>query len=149
MARFQETVDVIASANRCYRQWLQYEEFPRFMKHVKSISSIGANKWHWIVEGPLGKEVEWDAVMDGNEPNRIISWHSVGENDIGAEGVVTFQEVSPTTTRITSSIQFETPAGPLGEMVAAIFSNPNRMVKEDLECFKQLLESNTLSPVGV
>ena len=145
MARFQESIDVQVSADQCYQQWLQYENFPRFMKHVKSVTPVAANKWHWIVDGPLGKQVEWDAVMDGNEPNRIISWHSVGENDIGAEGVITFQEVANNQTRITSSIQFEAPAAPIGELVAAIFSNPNMMVKEDLENFKHLMESQALT----
>jgi uncharacterized membrane protein len=145
MARFQESVDVAVSADKCYQQWLRYDQFPQFMKHVKSITSVGSSKWHWIVDGPLGKQVEWDAVMDGNEPNRIISWHSVGENDIGAEGVVSFQEVANNMTRVTSSIQFEAPAGPIGEMVAAIFANPNTMVREDLANFKSLMESNSFA----
>jgi uncharacterized membrane protein len=143
MARFQEFIDVMSDAQSCYEQWVCFEDFPRFMKHVRSVTPVGkSTMWHWVVDGPLGKKVEWDAVMDSNEPNRIISWHSVGENDIGAEGVVTFQEVAPNLTRITSSIMFEAPASPLGEMIAGIFSNPSQMVKEDLRSFKELMESN-------
>jgi len=142
MARFQEYIDVMTDAQTCYEKWVCFEDFPRFMKHVRSVTPLGANMWHWIVDGPLGKTIEWDAVMDGNEPNRIISWHSVGENDIGTEGVITFQEIAPSLTRITSSIQFETPAGPLGELIAGMFSNPSQMVKEDLRNFKDLMESN-------
>jgi len=141
MARFQEYIDVMTDAQACYKQWVCFEDFPRFMKHVRSVTPQGPNMWHWVIDGPLGKKVEWDAVMDGNEPNRIISWHSVGENDIGAEGVITFQEIAPNLTRITSSIMFEAAVGPLGEVIAEIFSNPSHMVKEDLKHFKELMES--------
>jgi uncharacterized membrane protein len=77
MARFRESIEVKAPPNACYAQWLQFEEFPRFMKHVKSVTSQGNNRWRWVVDGPLGKSLEWDAVVDGNEPNRMISWHSI------------------------------------------------------------------------
>jgi len=142
MARFQEYIDVMTDAQTCYEQWVCFEDFPRFMKHVRNLTPQGSNQWHWVIDGPLGKTIEWDAVMDGNEPNRIISWHSVGENDIVAEGVMTFQEIAPNLTRITSSIQFEAPAEPLGELIAELFSNPSQMVKEDLRNFKQLMENS-------
>jgi uncharacterized membrane protein len=53
--------------------------------------------------------------------------------------------VSPTVTRVTSTLQYEPPAGALGEIVAQVFSNPEAMVKQDLENFKKLIESQSVS----
>jgi uncharacterized membrane protein len=147
MARFRESIEVQALPSVCYRQWLRFEEFPRFMKHVRSITSKGANQWRWVVDGPLGNRLEWDAVIDGNEPDRLISWHSVGEPDVGIQGAVLFEEARPGVTRIVATAQFEPPAGVVGELVAAIFSNPSQMVQEDLQNFKTLIESNAFSSV--
>ena len=149
MARFRESIEVEALPSVCYRQWLRFEEFPRFMKHVKSVTSKGGMQWHWVVDGPLGQKLEWDAVIDGNEPDRLISWHSIGDPNVGIQGAVLFEEARPSITRIISTIQFEPPAGPVGELVANIFSNPSRMVQEDLQNFKTLVESQAFTSVRV
>jgi uncharacterized membrane protein len=141
MARMKESIEVNAPVEQCYDQWMRFEEFPQFMDHVKSVTSIGNNRWHWVVDGPLGKKLEWDAAMDGNAQDRMVSWHTVSDPDVGVQGAVTFEEVSPTVTRVTSTMQYEPPAGALGELVAQIFSNPQAMVKQDLENFKRLIES--------
>jgi uncharacterized membrane protein len=60
---------------------------------------------------------------------------------------VLFEEARPGVTRIVSSIQFEPPGGAAGELVGNIFSNPEKMVREDLNNFKQLIESNKYASV--
>ena len=147
MARLQESVEVNAPASECYDQWMRFEEFPQFMVHVKSVTRQGDRRWHWIVDGPLGKKLEWDAEMDGNERDRIISWHSVSEPEVGVQGAVLFEELSPGLTRITSTIQYEPPAGVMGELVGQVFSNPQQMVRQDLDNFKKLMESG-ITAVG-
>ncbi|MFX5001595.1 hypothetical protein ABTC06_19350, partial [Acinetobacter baumannii] len=95
-----------------------------FMKYVKSVTRQGNGLWHWVVSGPLGAEVEWDAQMDGRQEDRMISWHTLSGGTIDAQGAVMFESISPTLTRITSTFQYEPPVGALGELVAQIFSNP-------------------------
>ena len=141
MAKLQESVEVNASAAECYARWMCFEDFPQFMDHVKSVTSQGDRRWHWIVDGPFGKKLEWDAEIDGNERDRIISWHSISEPDVGVQGAVLFEELSPELTRITSTIQYQPPAGAVGELVAQVFSNPEQMVRQDLDNFKKLMES--------
>lgn len=140
MARFQESIEVNALIEACFDQWMRFEEFPRFMKHVKSVQRQGAGRWHWVVDGPMGKKLEWDAQMDGRKEDRLISWHTVSDPDVGVQGAVRFDEISPGRTRVTCTIQYEPPAGPVGELVAQVFSNPQAMVRQDLENFKALLE---------
>lgn len=140
MDRFKSCIEVDAPASQCYQQWHDFENFPRFMKNVKSVTRQDDQCWHWVVNGPLGKDIEWDAVMDGDEPSKVISWHTVSEPDVGVQGAVRFDEIDEGRTQVTCTIQYKPPAGPLGELIAGIFSNPHKMVEEDLENFKHLVE---------
>jgi uncharacterized membrane protein len=145
MARFQTNIEVTAPTQVCFDQWMDFADFPRFMDHVKSVTTQGDNRWHWIVDGPLGAKLEWDAIMDGNLADRMISWHTISDSSVDVQGAILFEEVSPTVTRVTSTLQYEPPAGALGEIVAQVFSNPEAMVKQDLENFKKLIESQSVS----
>jgi uncharacterized membrane protein len=148
MSRFQTSIEVNASTQVCFDQWMNFTDFPKFMDHVKSVSSQGDNRWHWVVDGPLGAKLEWDAVMDGNLDDRMISWHTISDANVDVQGAILFEEISPGATRVTSTLQYEPPAGALGEVVAQIFSNPETMVKQDLENFKKLIESQGVAYEG-
>jgi uncharacterized membrane protein len=90
--------------------------------------------------------LEWDSVIDGNETDRLVSWHSISEPDVGIQGAAVFEELSPDRTRIIFTIQYEPPGGPIGTLIAQIFSNPQKMVKEDVNNFKELIEQGVRSP---
>ena len=140
MRKIQESIEVNAPIQACYDQWTRFEEYPRFMKHVRSITAQGDNRWHWVIDGPMGKNVEWDAVLDGQAEERVISWHSISDSEVGNQGAVTFEELSLSSTRITVTIQYQPPAGMLGDLVAQIFSNPDAMLRDDLKQYKELME---------
>lgn len=144
MDRFQSTIDVDAPASVCYEKWHHFDEFPHFMSHVKQVEPIGENRWHWVVSGPLGKELEWDAEIDGDDPNKLISWHTVSKPDVGVQGTVRFDEIAPDKTQVTCTIQYAPPAGGIGDMVAHLFSNPQHMVDDDLKNFKNLVEGTNV-----
>lgn len=144
MSRFQQSIEVSAPLQACFDQWMRFEEFPRFMDHVKSVTRQG-NYFHWVVEGPLGSNVEWDAHMDGKMEDLLISWHSVEDATVDNKGSVTFVEVSPGLTQVMTTMEYNPPAGILGEAVAKLFSDPEAMVKEDLANFKALMETRTMA----
>lgn len=140
MERFQSTIEIDSAPNRCYRQWHQFEEFPTYMKNVKAVQKTGDKRWHWVVVGPLGADAEWDAEIDGDEANRLISWHSLINSKVQTQGAVRFDQIAPEKTLMTCTIQFEPPAGILGEAVANLLQNPHRMVDEALHSFKYRME---------
>lgn len=141
MGRVEKSIEVNAPVHECYRVWTDFENFPRFMKNVKSIRRKGdRNVWHWEVSGPAGKSVEWDAEVDSMQPNKVVSWHSVRDSEVDTSGAVTFQEMEMNRTRINVTMVYNPPAGAIGEFVADLFKNPEKMVEEDLENFKQLVE---------
>jgi len=144
MEQFESTIEVNASPNLCYQKWRRFEEFPHFMQNVQVVSRVAENCWHWEVSGPLGHRCEWDAEMDGDEPNTMISWHSLSGSEIDISGIVYFMDLGDERTQVTCQIQYEPPAGALGELVAHLFSNPEQMVAQDLQHFKELMEGTNV-----
>lgn len=146
--RFKSSVVVDAPASVCYEMFHNFEQFPQFMNNVQQINRQGDNRWHWVVNGPFGKKLEWDAVIDGDEPGKLISWHTISEPDVGVQGAVRFDEIDGNHTQVTCTIQYEPPAGLLGEVVAVAVSNPQKMVEEDLHNFKNLVERGQSASAG-
>jgi len=138
----QVTRDIIVKANvdEAYRLWANFENFPHFMKYVSSITKTGDRTSHWVMDGPLGKQLEWDAETTMLEPNKRIAWNSRDGGDIKTSGQVTFNPLSNDQTEITVVLQYVPPAGALGEFVANLFSDPEKRLDEDLRNFKTFIE---------
>lgn len=144
MDRFQSSIEISAPASVCYEKWHHFDKFPAYMSHVKSVTSLGDKQWHWVVTDPLGADIEWDAEIDVDEPNRVISWHSLPDSDIKIQGAVRFDETAPGQTRMTATLQYGTSAGGLGEAIANLFHNPHKMVADELHNFKHLVEGTNI-----
>jgi uncharacterized membrane protein len=53
-----------------------YENFPRFMSNIEEIRNLGNGQSHWVVKGPAGTTVEWDATLMQVIPNEMIAWRT-------------------------------------------------------------------------
>ena len=58
-----KTIHIVASPEQVFDMWSDYKNFPHFMSHVKEVRDLGGGRSHWIVHGPAGITVEWDAVL--------------------------------------------------------------------------------------
>lgn len=124
-----------------YRLWSNFESFPYFMKHVKSVEKTGDKMSHWEVQGPLGQTVYWDAEMTRLEENKRIGW-STKDNDgtITTSGQVSFNALPQDRIEVTVMFQYVPPAGKAGAIVTRLFSNPEEKLDEDLRNFKAYAE---------
>jgi carbon monoxide dehydrogenase subunit G len=136
MARYEHSIDVNVPLETAYNQWTQFEEFPRFMEGVKSVTQITDTRLHWVAE-IAGKEREWDAEITEQKPDSRIAWHSIS----GAQnaGVVTFHYIDRDTTRVMLQMELE-PEG-LVENVGAALGIVQRRISGDLERFKDFIEA--------
>ena len=135
------TVIVKGDAESIYDLWSNFENFPYFMEYVKSVEKLGERTSQWVVEGPLGKNVEWLAEMTRGERGKRIAWNSKDhEGTITTSGQVTFTQLDDNQTEVTVLLQYEAPGGALGEIAAQIFSNPEKRLEEDLRNFKSFAE---------
>lgn len=134
---------VKADVSDVYAIWANFELFPYFMKNIKSITKTGERTSHWVMEGPLGKDLEWDADTTTLEPNKRIAWNSRDNGDIKTSGQVTFNQLPQGETEITVILRYVPPAGALGEAVAKLFSDPEKRLDEDLQRFKAYVETRS------
>lgn len=141
----QVTKSIIVRGNisDIYDRWANFETFPHFMKHIKSVKKTGGRTSHWVMEGPLGITLEWDAETTRLEENKRIAWSSkdqTQEGNIKTSGQVTFNALSPEETEITVTLQYVPPAGLPGEVVAELFGDPEGKLVNDLRDFKAQVE---------
>jgi len=120
------------------------------MNHLKAVTCQGPTRSHWVARGPAGVDVEWDAEIINEEPDRLISWRTVGEADVDSAGTVLFvPAVDGRGTRVHVNLDYIPPAGRVGQAIAKIFGDePARLIRDDLRRFKQLMETGEAAAIG-
>ena len=130
------------SPDEVYRFWRNFENLPRFMRHLQTVNDLGDGRSRWKATGPAGTEVEWEATIIADVPGEVITWRSLENADVDNAGAVRF-EAAPGNrgTIVKVNIQYNPPAGVLGATVAKLFGEePEQQLDDDLRRFKQVLE---------
>jgi uncharacterized membrane protein len=136
MAHVEESIEVNVPVNTAYNQWTQFEEFPRFMEGVESVTQKDDTHVHWVAEIG-GERREWDAEITEQEPDQRVAWTAIGGH--GNSGVVTFQPMDEGSTRVNVRIEHETEG--LKEQLGSAVGADSRRVKGDLKRFKEFIEA--------
>jgi uncharacterized membrane protein len=141
-----ESVMINRPVAEVFRFWRNFENLPKFMRHLESVSMREAGISHWVAKGPAGSKVEWDARIINEIDNQLIGWQSLEGSTISTAGSVNFDEVE-VGTRVRVHLQYSPPGGKLGAAVAWLFGEePKIQVREDLRRFKALLETGEIPP---
>jgi uncharacterized membrane protein len=132
-----------------YAFWHDFRNLPRFMKHLESVTVIDARRSHWVAKAPAGTKIEWDAEITSDEPNTVIAWRSIGENDVDNSGTVRFADApGDRGTEVLVQLSYDAPAGALGKVFAKMFGEePEQQVREDLRRFKSVLETGVIPTI--
>ena len=136
MAHVEESIMVNVPVSSAYNQWTQFEEFPRFMEGVESVTQKDDTHLHWVAEIG-GERREWDAEITEQVPDQRVAWKAIGGH--GNSGVVTFQPADEGSTRM--NVRFEHEAEGLKEQLGSALGLDSRKVKADLERFKEFVEA--------
>jgi len=137
--RITKNVIVSQSVGQVYQMWTEFDNFPSFMRNIKSVKKTGARSSHWVMKGPAGTHFEWDAATIVQEPNSRITWNSTS-GDIDTGGDVTFESINPLQTKVTLTMTYGVPKS-FGKKLAGLFINEEKMIEEDLKNFKKYAES--------
>jgi len=138
---FERTIQIAAPIEKVFAFWRDYSNFPRFMSHVREVTDKGDGKSHWVIEGPAGLPIEWDAVITKLVTDNIIAWKSVGNSAIEHAGIVKFKKDSEGLTTIQVTFFYNPPAGLAGHSIAALLGfDPKTKMNEDLASLKSQLE---------
>jgi len=145
--KVEKSVVINKSPEELYRFWRNFENLPRFMNHLESVTTYGEGRSHWVAKAPAGKTVEWDAEVYNEKEGELIAWRSLEGADVDNAGSVRFDH-SPdgqgTMVRVT--LKYDPPAGKIGSLVAKLFGEePSQQIEEDLQRFKQVMETGEAS----
>jgi uncharacterized membrane protein len=145
----QKTIRVAAQIEAVWDLWNNFEQFPRFMSHLREVRRHSDDVSHWVAKGPAGVPVEWDAIVTERVPHEVIAWESVPGSVVQSAGRVRFQPTADGGTEIDIKMSYNPPGGALGHAVAALFgTDPKHAMDEDMVRFKSLLEEGKTTAEG-
>lgn len=139
-------ITVNRSVSDVYAFWHDFTNLPRFMRHVEAVSQAGPRRWHWVVKGPAGSTLEWDAEVTDERQNELIAWRSLKGADVENNGSVRFRPApAGRGTEVRVHLQYEPPGGTVGRGIAMLFGEePAQQLHDDLRRFKQVLETGEI-----
>ncbi len=145
--KVEKDLMIKSSPEELYRFWRNFENLPRFMEHLKSVTVLDSLHSHWVVKGPLGRDVEWDAEIINEVPYELMGWRSLEGADVPNAGSVHFKsEPGSEVSEVRVILKYAPPAGVLGALVAAIFGeNPDQQLEDDLSRFKEVMETGMVT----
>lgn len=145
--KVEKTVTINKPAEELYAFWRNFENLPKFMQHLKSVTVIDETQSHWVAKAPLNTSVEWDAAILKDEPNHLIAWASKAGADIENTGFIRF---NPATggrgTEVKVVMEYNPPGGSVTAAIAKLFGEePEQQIGDELNRFKQLMETGEIA----
>ncbi|MCM2278517.1 MAG: SRPBCC family protein [Oligoflexia bacterium] len=140
--RIRKSIDIEAPVSQVFQFWANFENFPRFMKDVREVRTLpGGKRSHWVVDGPGGAPLSWDAVVTRKVPNEYLSWRTMPGSVIHNAGRVRFRANDEGGTRVELELSYHPPGALLGRVAAQVFGfGPKLKVARALAQMKTLIE---------
>jgi uncharacterized membrane protein len=136
MSTYEEGIEVSVPVRTAYNQWTLFEEFPKFMEGVESVTQVTDTRNHWVADIG-GVRREFDTEITEQVPDQRIAWRSVDGPD--QAGVVTFHRLDDDRCRIMLQLEFD-PEGLL-EQIGDKLGFVRARVAGDMERFKEFIEA--------
>jgi uncharacterized membrane protein len=141
--RIHKAIQVDAPVERVFEYWANFENFPQWMSHVRSVRDEGNNRYHWVVDGPAGVPVEWHSELIDVIENHQMGWRSMPGSMVDHSGRVVFEADPNGGTRVQVELCYVPVAGVVGHAVAKVFgSDPKTEMDDDLARFKSHVETS-------
>jgi uncharacterized membrane protein len=123
-----------------YAFWRRFENLPRFMDYLESVTQRSNGRSHWVAKLPLGGTLTWDAEIIEDRPNELIAWRTIEGSLLRHRGEVSFAR---TPGRDMTEVRVQLELGVFGTapnpMLARLLTKPQ--IKGDLRRFKQVMET--------
>lgn len=142
-ASLSRSLTIGKSPNEVYRFWRDFQNLPRFMRHIESITDAGDRRSHWVARVPAGNPVEWDAEIIEDRPGELISWASLPESPVQTQGTVRFVPAPNNKgTELHVMMSYAAPAGLLGAPINhLLLPTIAQQVEQDIHRCKAVMEA--------
>lgn len=130
-----------------YAFWRDFQNLPRFMENVRSVTILEPGLSQWTIAGPAGADFDLVSEITEDRPDEKIAWRSTEGSDVDHEGYVEFRD-NPfgRGTEVRVFISYDPPAGVVGKLVAKVMQRePRIQARRELRRFKQLMETGEVS----
>ena len=144
--RTKRSITVQRPVDEVYAFWHDFQNLPRFMRHLESVRMTGEGRSHWVAKAPAGKTVEWDAETTEDRKNEVIAWRSLPGSKVYNAGEVRFSSApGDRGTELRVMLDYDPPFGKLGSKVAMLWrEEPGQQIADDLRHFKQVMETGEI-----
>jgi uncharacterized membrane protein len=138
MAEHHAAVTVNAPVHQVYGLFTHFNDFPKFMSFVKEVTYYDNQRSHWVAE-VVGRH-EWDAVNENWVEDQQVGWHST--NGLENFGRVTFQPVGANQTQVDVFIDYDPPAGVLGDIGENLGAGSrfDSVLQHDMDNFARMVD---------
>lgn len=145
----QQRITVLTDRQQLYRAWRQLDSLPRFLSHVEAVQLLGEGRSRWRVRGPLGRSVEWVAVLTEEREGEALSWSTLRGSSVSHVGTVRFSDAPVGRgTEMEVTLHYRARGGRAGVVLARLLGEePKRQLADDLRRFKQLMEAGEIATV--
>ena len=75
--RIEHVTTINKPIEEVYAFWRNFQNLPRFMRHLESVESTGSGRTRWRAKAPAGTTVEWEADIVAEREPDWIAWQSV------------------------------------------------------------------------
>ena len=144
--RVERVTTINKPVHEVYEFWREFQNFPRFMRHLESVEVLDGRRSRWRAKAPAGRTVEWEAEMLEEREDEWIAWRSLPGSQIQNSGSVRFSSAPGARgTEVRVQLQYSPPAGRIGRSLAWMFGEePEQQIHDDLHRFKQLMETGEI-----
>jgi uncharacterized membrane protein len=138
LAEHHASVTVNAPVHQVYGLFTHFNDFPKFMSFVKEVTYYDDQRSHWVAE-VVGRH-EWDAVNENWVEDQQVGWHST--NGLENFGRVTFQPVGTNQTQVDVFIDYNPPAGVLGDVGENLGAGSrfDSVLQHDMDNFARMVD---------
>jgi uncharacterized membrane protein len=140
----KESAVVEAPVETLFSVWREATNLPQVLPFLERVDRIDDRRSHWVVSGPAGSHLEWDAEVIHEVPLQTIGWRSLPGADVTSAGSVRFRPVDGgRATEIFVTMQYAPPGGKLGAVAAErLDRSASEMVREALDRLAESVRSN-------
>ena len=142
----ERAMTVLRPREEVYAFWRNFENLPRFMGYLQSVTITGEGRSRWVTKGPAGTTLEWEAELVEEQPNELIRWQSLPGAQVANRGVVRFAPAPGNRgTEVRVWLTYDPPGRQIGATLTQVFGQGvDRQVRESLRNFKHILETGEI-----
>lgn len=138
----QDAIMVAAPSDKVWSLVSNYTSFPQIMPDVREVRRDGNGRSHWVISGPVGMPVRFDAEETKRDEGREIAWKTREGQLIAHSGQLRLDPDGDGSTRVAVQLTYNPIAGGVGHSVARLFrADPKNKLHGDLQRLKSFLET--------